>query len=145
MPAIAPTLDRPLPRLPQQKHKRVGPYSRKGALALLDGRSREAQFMKTRRGELVAHVGGAPNAIQTQMIERAVRLSLHLELMDVRLAAGRRPTPHDRGVYIAWQNSLTRTLHKLDQMSGVSRRKTRMTKGSAIGPHATIADLLAGK
>lgn len=75
-----PSLAPPLRRV----HPRVGPYSKQGAVALLDGRSREAQYMKRKRAELTAYIG-SPNAVQRQMIERAVRLSLQLELMDERL------------------------------------------------------------
>lgn len=94
-------------------HPRVGPYSREGAFSLLDGRSREAQFIKARRAELVSHVGGNPNAVQRALIERAVRLSLQLELMDDRLTHGEIFTTHDHNHYLAWSNALVRTLARL--------------------------------
>jgi hypothetical protein len=107
LPKTAAPVPPPSPRL----HKRVGPYSKHGALALLDGRSREAQFMRTRRAELIAHVGGKPSAVERQLIERAVRLSLQLELMDERLTRGDQIASH--ATYLAWSNSLARTLRLL--------------------------------
>ena len=103
-----PPLAPPLRRV----HPRVGPYSKYGALALLDGRSREAQYMKRKRAELTAHVG-SPSAVQRQMIERAVRLSLQLELMDERLtheAWFMTPVQDD---YLNFSNALTRVLARL--------------------------------
>jgi hypothetical protein len=97
----------------RRPHKRVGPYSRQGALAMLDGRSKEAMFMRRVRAELTAHVGGKPSAVERQLIERAVRLSLALELMDERLTHGAAFGAHDHNSYLAWSNSLGRTLRLL--------------------------------
>ncbi len=105
----APHLAKPLHKV----HARVGPYSRHSAIALIDGRSREAQYMKRARAELHAHVGGNPNAVQRSLIERAVRLMLGLELLDERLTHGQAFTAHDHNHYIAWSNALTRTLARL--------------------------------
>jgi hypothetical protein len=63
--------------------------------------------------ELMAHVGGNPSAVTRQLIERAVRLSLQLELMDARLTHGDTFTDHDHNAYLAWSNALTRTLARL--------------------------------
>lgn len=120
MPQTAPRLAAPK----RHVHPRVGPYSKAGALALIDGRSREAQYMKARRAELVAHVGGQPSAVQRQMIERAVRLSLALELLDERLTHGEAFTTHDHNHYLAWSNALTRTLARLGLESASSRPPT---------------------
>src|SRR5580704_10541316 len=110
MPTVtAPRLVRPSNKV----HPRLGPYSKQGAYTLLDGRSREAQFMKARRTELVAHVGGSPNPVQLQLIERAVRLSIQLELMDDRLLHGTIFTPHDHNHYLAWSSALVRTLARI--------------------------------
>jgi hypothetical protein len=84
-----------------------------GAVALLDGRSREALFMKRVRADLLAHVGGNPSAVQRALIERAVRLSLQLELMDERLTHGATFKARDHNHYLAWSNALTRTLARL--------------------------------
>lgn len=108
MPETAPRVASPMRRV----RPRIGPYSKHGAIALLDGRSREAQYMKRVRAELTTHVG-IPTAVQRQLIERAVRLSLQLELMDERLTNGMRFKPRDHNHYLAWSNALTRTLARL--------------------------------
>ncbi len=115
------------PHLIQPKRRvrpRIGPYSQAGAVALLDGRSREAQWMKARRAELIEHVGGQPNAAQRMLIERAVRLSLQLELMDERLTHGEPFKPRDHNHYLAWSNSLTRTLRALGLKGAPEQPKT---------------------
>lgn len=119
----------PLPTRPRRVDRRVGPYSKYGAIATLDGRSKPALLMKRIRAELVAHVGGKPNAVERQLIERAVRLTWHLEMMDERLA-NNPPTLHDLNAYIAWQNALGRTLARLG------------LKGAAAKP-PSLADYLA--
>ena len=105
----APRLVAPL----RKPHARVGPYSRHGAIALIDGRSREAQYMRRLRRELVAHVGGQPNAVQRQLIERAVRLSLALELFDEQLMHEASFLAKDHNKYISWSNALARVLARL--------------------------------
>jgi hypothetical protein len=91
---------------------RVGAYSTLGAVALLDGRSREALFMRRVRAELTAHVG-SPNAAQKMLIDRAAWLSLRLQLLDERLI--REGVDPNSGVehYLAWSAHLTRVLARL--------------------------------
>jgi hypothetical protein len=91
---------------------RIGPYSRQGALARLDKRSREARFLYKKRHELIAHCGGEPSAVQSVLIERACWLSLKVAMLDARLAADSL-TDHDTAYYIAWVRSLVRTLREL--------------------------------
>ena len=91
---------------------RAGPYSKSGAISLLDARSREAQFMRRVRAELIAHCGGRPNPVQRQLVERAVRLSLALELLDERMMhEGIETGGYNH--YIAMSNALSRTLAKI--------------------------------
>ena len=68
--------------------------------------------MKRVRAELTAYVG-TPSAVQRQLIERAVRLSLQLELMDERLTHGATFKTRDHNHYLAWSNALTRILARL--------------------------------
>lgn len=110
---------------------RIGPYSRPTALAKLDGRTREARLMRQVRAELTAHVGGNPSATQRQLIERCAWLSLHVAQLDARTAEGRALTDHDSRQYLAWSNTLTRTLRQL----GLEGRKQRPP---------TLQDLIAG-
>lgn len=69
--------------------------------------------MRDVRAELVAHVGGNPTATQKALIERAVWLSLHVAQLDAKAAEGRGLTEHDSRTYLAWSNSLTRTLAQI--------------------------------
>lgn len=91
---------------------RVGPHSRPNALATLDGRRREAKLMSQTRAELIAHVGGKPNAIQRRLIERAAVLALRLALMDAKAPDGGM-SEKDAREYLAWSNSYVRTLREL--------------------------------
>ena len=70
--------------------------------------------MREVRAELTAHVGGNPSATQRALIERAAALTLHLTLLDAKLLrTGGAMTGHDSRQYLAWSNSLTRTLREL--------------------------------
>ena len=115
-------------------HRRIGPYSTEGALSTLDGRSREALYMKRLRRDLIAHVG-TPSAVQRELIERVVRLSLQLQLMDEKLTHGIIFKTRDHNHYLAWSNALTRTLSRLGiadaTLTTVSRGNTleNITKG----------------
>lgn len=77
--------------------------------------------MKRVRAELTTHIG-SPTAVERQLIERAVRLSLQLELMDERLAHGAGFKPRDHNHYLAWSNALTRTLARLGGGKVASRQ-----------------------
>lgn len=100
---------------------RLKPYSRPPALAKLDHRTREARFMKERRAELLAHVGGSPSAVQKMLIERACWLSLQVAMLDVKQAEGRDFTPHDVDQYLAWTGSLTRLLRNLGMIGAAQK------------------------
>jgi hypothetical protein len=92
---------------------RVGPYSRGGPLARIDGRSREGRFLTSVRSELVQHVGGHPSATQRALIERAVWLSFRVAQLDSKMASSDSFTDHDSRTYLAWSNSLSRCLREL--------------------------------
>jgi hypothetical protein len=91
----------------------LGPYSRSSVLAKVDGRTKEARLMRQLRAELVAHVGRKPSATQRALVERAVWLSLHVAQLDAKAAEGGAMTEHDHRTYLAWSNSLSRTLKLL--------------------------------
>jgi len=130
----APRLTPPLHHV----HPRVGPFSKHGAISLLDGRSREAQFMKRVREELTKCIGN-PTAVQRQLIERAVRLSLQLELMDEKLTHGATFKVHEHNYYLAWSNALTRTLGRLGLNGRSSEPASR--KSSSNGPETPPSTL----
>jgi len=79
-------------------------------LTRLDQRSREARLMREFRAELVRHVGGKPSTVETGLIERAAQLQLRLAIFDARFAELGEMTEHDSRTYLAWSNSLARTL-----------------------------------
>jgi hypothetical protein len=108
-----------------RSRQRLGPYSRRGAAALIDGRSKEALFLKNRRAELVAHLGGNPSATQAGMIERACWLSLRIAQLDAKIAeGGEGMTEHDSKTYLAWSGTLTRLLKSLGTKGVPAPRKT---------------------
>jgi len=76
-------------------------------------RTREGQRAKHFRAELVAHLGGAPSTTQRALIEQAVQIKLRLAVMDRAFAGTAVMTAHDSRVYLAWSNSLVRTLRTL--------------------------------
>lgn len=91
----------------------IGRYSRRYTLAKLDGRRREARLLQVARDELLAHVGGAPSAVQARLIERAAMLTLHVALFDARAIEANGLSDRDAREYLAYSNSLTRALAQL--------------------------------
>jgi hypothetical protein len=65
------------------------------------------------RAELTSHCGGRPSVVQRALIERAVWLSLRLAQLDRKIAGGQNFTEIDSNTYLAWNNSLVRTLARL--------------------------------
>jgi hypothetical protein len=102
-----------LTRGPYKDIHEIGPHSRQHNLAKLDGRTKEAAIMRRVRTELTQHVGGHPNAVQRALIERCAWLSLRLAMLDKKIASGKEFTEIDSNTYLAWNNSLARTLDKL--------------------------------
>jgi hypothetical protein len=114
--------------------QRLGPYSRtidRGAIGQsIDGRSREGRFLRAYERMLGLHVGGSPSAVQRQLIARAARLALHIELMDDRALKAGGMADRDSRQYLAWSNCLNRALRDLG------------LKGAAQKP-PSIADIAA--
>lgn len=113
----------------------VTPYAVPATLARLDGRTREGRLLRRVRSDLTAHVGGKPSAPQRMLIERAATLALHVGTLDRKVLESGVMTEHDSRVYLAWSNSLTRTLREL----GVDRST------SPQDPGAPLRDYLASK
>ena len=97
-----------------------------------DGRVWQARLLTKVRRDLTAHVGDNPSATQRALIERCAWLSLYVAQIDRRTAAGREMTDHDARSYLAWSNSLGRSLVQLG---------TAPTRARA----PTLADHLADK
>ena len=100
-----------LPRCPKGVH--LGVYSCNTSLVQLDKRSREYRLMRQVRKDLTAHIGGSPNAAQRMLIERAVILSLRVAMLDRQIVEGEILTTLDNNQYLAWSNSLVRTIARL--------------------------------
>src|SRR5258708_4162290 len=93
-------------------HK-IGPHSRPHNLARVDGRTREAKLLRRVRAELTEHVGGSPTAVQRMLIERCAWLSIRLAMLDKKIESGKDFTQVDSNTYLAWNNSLVRTMARL--------------------------------
>jgi hypothetical protein len=108
----------------------LGPYSRNlGVTALTkpDLRTREGRLVRDTRNALTQHVGGKPSVTERALIERAVRLTLQVALLDRKASeAGGLMTDHDSRTYLAWSNSLTRTLKQLG-MKGAAQQAPTLT------------------
>lgn len=96
-----------------QKVRRVGPHSRPHTLAKLDRRTRESRAMEALREALIAHVGGTPSAVEAALIERCVTLALYVSLFDRKAFANGGLSERDAQQYLAYHNTLTRSLARL--------------------------------
>lgn len=94
------------------------------ALSLLDQRSREYRLLRRFRDELVTHIGGTPSAVETALIERAAQLQLRLAIFDAKFVEKGEMSDHDVRTYLAWSNSLTRTLGELGLKAAPQPQKT---------------------
>ncbi|MFT8802199.1 MULTISPECIES: hypothetical protein [Gluconobacter] len=65
------------------------------------------------RSDLIEHVGGKPSATQKALIERAAWMTLHVTMMDRKMMEGGAPAERDARQYLAWANTLTRTMRQL--------------------------------
>jgi hypothetical protein len=92
---------------------KLGPHSRPGILALVDGRRAEARMMSRVRTDLIKHVGGNPSAVQRMLIDQAAMLTLRVHLMDKQSIADPELSERNGRQRLAWSNSLTRTLREL--------------------------------
>lgn len=113
----------------------IAPYAIPATLARLDGRTREGRLLRRVRSDLTAHVGGKPSAPQRMLIERAATLALHVGTLDRKVLESGTMTEHDSRTYLAWSNSLTRTLREL----GVDH------SASPQDPGAVLRDYMASK
>ncbi|WP_241771194.1 hypothetical protein [Acidisphaera rubrifaciens] len=84
------------------------------------------------RADLLRHVGGNPTTPQRVLIERAVMLTLNLAKMDAKALATGAMSEHATREYLAWSNTLTRTMVAL----GLD---------AAPAPRRDIRDILADR
>ena len=76
------------------------------------------------RADLTAHVGGKPSATQQMLIERAAQLTLQVAQLDAKIATPGGLTERDHRAYLAWSNSLVRTLRTLGLAAAPQRPLT---------------------
>src|SRR5262245_31240077 len=70
-------------------HHPIGPWSRRlhrGSIADIDGRSETGRYARHLEAQLTAHVGGEPSVMEKLLIDRLVRTSIILDLLDKKLS-----------------------------------------------------------
>ena len=100
---------------------RIGVRKRADAVSKMDGRTWEAKLLREVRQDLTAHCGGTPSATQRALIDRATWLTLYVARIDRRTAEGGTMSEHDSRTYLAWSNSLARTLAKIGLKGAADR------------------------
>jgi hypothetical protein len=93
--------------------QRKDTYSRPVRMAGVTTRTSEGRLIRDVRRELIEHTGGAPSATQRALIERAVMLTVQLARMDARSLSEGAMSGHATAEYLAWSNTLTRTMKAL--------------------------------
>jgi hypothetical protein len=93
-------------------------------LPKIDGRTRAGRIAKAFREDLIDHVGGSPDIIQREIIERCVFLQLKCSLMDAKIAIGK-DSEYDSKTYLAWSASLQRALLKLGYQENIEMLRKR--------------------
>jgi hypothetical protein len=102
----------------------LGPFSRALRRGAIDNRSREGRFLAATRQRLIQHLGGDPSTTQLVLIDRIAWLMLHCFLLDQRIAAGESWGENDGKCYLAFCNSLVRSLRELGLEGGAGREPT---------------------
>ena len=72
-------------------HHPIGPWSRRlhrGPIADIDGRSETGRYARHLSADLTAHVGGNPSVLEKLLIDRIVRTSIILSLLDKKFSDG---------------------------------------------------------
>jgi hypothetical protein len=101
----------------------AGPFSAALKTAALDNRTREARYLAGARQQLIDHLGGNPSATQLILIDRCAWLMLHCSLLDQRIVSGKQDWgENDRKCYLAFSNSLVRTLREIGLEASASRQ-----------------------
>jgi hypothetical protein len=114
MSALCPQIGRENPLEPSAKVMIGSILGRKPArVPSKDGRSADAVLLRRTRAAMTAHVGGKPTATQKALIDRAAMLTLHLARMDTKAMEAGEMSDHASRQYLAWSNTLTRTLRTL--------------------------------
>lgn len=100
------------------------PRSNRHILTALDRRTRHGRLLRDVRADLVKHCGGNPSPVETALIERAAMLTLHTALFDAKALDQGGLSEEDSKKYLAYSNSLTRTLTALGLKGATSEAPT---------------------
>jgi hypothetical protein len=128
----------------------IGPRSRPHRLRKLDGRSREAKYLRRIERELIDDLGGPEHvsAAKRLLVERVAIDLMRLELLDARMAA-ETVTVHDARVAHALRNSVRLTLRALGLESAAPRAPTlaELSAGreGALSPAEAYRQLIHGQ
>jgi len=117
----------------------IGPHSRPGKLAIIDGRRAEARRMKEIREGLIAHLGGTPSIAENMLIQRIAMLMLRMELMDARALKNGDMSERDGRQYLAWNGAVARMLRQLGLKATPARPLTLAERLAQLGPAPTAA------
>lgn len=97
----------------------------------LSAKSWEYRLLQKTRDELSRHLGGNPSATQRVLIERAAWLTVYIAKQDAQTQAGGAfMSEHASRQYLAWSNSLVRTMKALG-LRGVERRPPSLAEIAA--------------
>jgi hypothetical protein len=112
---------------------RIGTCSRPHVLRKLDGRRREAKYLRRIERELTDHLGGADrvSVAQRLLIERVAIDLMRLELLDGRMAAGT-ITAHDGRVAHALRNSVRLALKDLGLQAAAAKPMDALEYGRLL-------------
>jgi hypothetical protein len=103
----------------------------------VDGRTREAKFLKAIEAELTEHLGGQPSAVQVLAIRRIARLTLQAELLDQKLHQ-----IWDSGGGVGWSERDTRILTDLHRAIRMCLKEIGMRPAAGSRPPA-IQEIIA--
>lgn len=93
-------------------------------MANVTTRTIEGRLIRDVRADLMKHVGGKPSATQRALIERAVMLTVQLSRMDAKALRDGAMSDCASREYLAWSNTLTRTLKALGLKGPPERQRT---------------------
>jgi len=79
----------------------------------LDRRTALGRDVTAFRKALIEHVGAEPSATRRALVEIACQLRARVVSMDLQFAERGEQSVHDSKAYLAWSNSLGRTMRQL--------------------------------
>jgi hypothetical protein len=112
------------PSTPPPAIHRTPRATRRVIPGLPTGRIKEGRRLQAFRADLIRHVGGVPTKVQAVLIDRATMLQCHVSRMDIQALVTGGMSDHASRQYLAWSNTLTRTLARLGLEAAPRPRET---------------------